>query len=59
MPRRARDPLLQKLRAGVEAILSDPQATCAEKLKAIEIGSRLLLTEFKTSDKGDDRGFFG
>jgi len=58
--RRSKDPLLADLRNAVKAVLSDAKATPAEKLKAIEAGSKLLMIQHKISDREDEGGnFFG
>lgn len=48
---------LHSLEDGVAAILANPKATLAERLKAIEVGSRLLMVKNKIGD-GDSGSFF-
>jgi hypothetical protein len=51
--------LAADLEKEVRRILADPNAASADKLKALEIGCKLVLAKHKTegSDKNDD--FFG
>jgi hypothetical protein len=50
---------LQELEAGVRRVLLEGEISIAERLKAIEVGSRLLMIRHKIEmGGGDDSGSF-
>ena len=50
------DPFLLQLSRALAALMKDPKASAAERLKAIEIGVKLLAVRHKIKEPDDDGG---
>jgi hypothetical protein len=48
------DEMLVAARAGIKAVLDDPEATISERLKAIDAGLKLLIVQNKLKGIDDD-----
>ena len=59
--KRIGDPLLADLKENIRKVLDDPKSTPAERLKAIEVGTKLLMIQHRITgdDSGTDGKFFG
>ena len=56
--RTVKDPFVDKLHAGLQGIMADEKASVDQKLKAIEIGVKLLAAQHKIKDDDDAGGMF-
>lgn len=47
------------LEKGVRAVLENKKSTAAQKMAAINAGTKLLMVKNKLKDPEDDKSFFG
>jgi hypothetical protein len=59
MSKKVADSLLTDAEAGIRAVLNDPRAKVSDRLKAIEIASKLLMIKHKIEGGSADGSFFG
>jgi hypothetical protein len=50
------DPLMLSVARALSSVMKDPKASTSEKLKAIEIGVKLLAVRHKIKEPDDDGG---
>jgi hypothetical protein len=50
--------LLATLKAGILRVLEDEKSTAAERMRAIEIGAKIVGIERKSKDGDDESGSF-
>lgn len=58
MNKRSGDPLLRKMEQQVSKLLNDDKLTNSERLKAIEVGAKLLMIRHKITDNERAEGAF-
>lgn len=60
MSRKPKEPeLVSVLKRAILELMNNKEATAAEKLKAIELGTKLAAIEAKIKDVDDGKSFFG
>lgn len=53
------DPLIRDLERAIRSVLKDKGATMIDKLKAAEIGAKLVLARHRVEGSVQERSFFG